>query len=298
MTRPDLRRLTELPRLPKSLLLSLLALASGAWLLQGCSQLPSLEGVPGAETAQAVGRVAAAAMPISTEKEVEIGRTVAGTVAGREPLLLQEELTRYVELVGHVVAAQSVRRGEIAFRFGVLDSDEVNAYAAPGGYIFVTRGTLALLQSEAELAAVLAHEVAHVDARHVIEEIRKGDVIRTARDEAELSGAVLDRVAGMGSSLLFTGLSRRDELEADSLGVVYLAGAGYRADAFLDFLSRVKAAEGDPDTGGRLRELQATHPPSGDRIRALERIVSDLPAGSREGVDLQERYRDSVLPHL
>lgn len=267
-------------------------LISACVVLAGCGgQLGSLSGLPGAESLQSLARVGASALPISTEAEITIGRTVAGTVVGREPLLQNEELHNYVELVGQLVAEQSVRRGDLVFHFGILDTPEVNAYAAPGGYIFVTLGTLELLESEAELAAILAHEVAHVDARHVVDELRQGDMLRSAREEADLTGPLLDRVAGAGSSLLFTGLSRGDEMEADSLGLLYAAGAGYQPAAFIRALERMEVAEGAPDAGQRFRTLRTTHPPTGDRIEALRRGVEALPPGYHEGLELAERFQ-------
>lgn len=267
-------------------------LSAFCMILAGCSgQLGSLSGLPGAESLQSLARVGASALPISTEAEITIGRTVAGTVVGREPLLENEEVHRYVELVGQLVAEQSVRRGELVFHFGILDTPEVNAYAAPGGYIFVTRGTLELLESEAELAAILAHEIAHVDAQHVVDELRQGDMLRTAREEADLTGALLDRVAGAGTSLLFTGLSRGDEMEADSLGLLYSAGAGYQPAAFVRALERMEVAEGAPDADQRFRTLRTTHPPTGDRIEALRREMEALPPDFHDGLELAERFQ-------
>jgi beta-barrel assembly-enhancing protease len=268
-------------------------------LLPGCGgQLPSLSDVSSRESLQALARVGATTLTISPEKEAEIGRIVAGTVIAREPLLDDEAITRYVELVGHAVAEQSIRRGDVAFRFGVLDSDQVNAYAAPGGYIFVTLGTLAILRSEAQLAGILAHEVAHVDARHVVEELRRAGVLQAVREEADLTGPVLDRIAGAGSSLLFTGLAREDEFEADALGLLYASGSGYRAAALLSFLEEVARLEGDPGERGRFRSLRATHPPAGERLEAMRASLQTLPGGGEGGVELAERYRERVLDLL
>src|SRR5262245_20903850 len=114
---------------------------------------------------RAAGATVAARMPIGVPKEIEIGRGVAATVAGRWRIHPDSALNGDVHLVGQLVAQESPRASEIAFHFAVLDTDEVNAFAAPGGYIFVTRGALAMMESEAELAGVLAHEVAHVDAK-------------------------------------------------------------------------------------------------------------------------------------
>jgi beta-barrel assembly-enhancing protease len=264
----------------------------GLMILGGCAGgLGSLEDMLSPERREALARVGAAAMPMSTEMEVDIGRSVAGTVVAREPILDDEPLQRYVELVGHAVAQQSPRRGELRFHFAVLDEDEVNAYAAPGGYIFITRGSLEVMESEAELAAVLAHEIAHVDARHVVEEIRRADVYRTVQEEADLGGEVLERITGVGSSLLFTGLSRGDEMEADSLAILYTAGMGYRPDALLTFLERLSRMADDPGQAGRLRQLGSTHPPAEDRIEAVGRILADSGLAGR-GLLLEDRFRE------
>lgn len=241
-----------------------------------------------------LGGVAIAAMPIGPEKETEIGFGIATTVAGRYPILNDPELTRYVNLVGHAVAEQSPRRHEINFRFAVLDAEEINAFAAPGGYIFITHGALAVMESEAELAGVLGHEIGHIDAKHVIDEIRRADMIRTAQEEAELSGALLDRIAEMGTGLLFTGLSREDELEADELGLLYASATGYRADGLLDFIERLRTLEDEDDAEGRLRELQATHPSADDRLQALHQRLIEHSVTPDEGETLAERFNEHI----
>ena len=238
-----------------------------------------------------IARVGRSALPIGPEKEREIGFGIAATVAGRYALVGDEALTRYVNLVGRSVALQSTRRGEIPFVFGVVDTDEVNAFAAPGGYVLLTRGALARMDSEAELAGVLAHEIAHVDETHVLDEIRRSSVLADARDEAQLTGFIMDRLAEAGGSLLFTGLSREDELEADSLGAIYAAASGYRPDGLLRFLERL---DEEAAADSSLREWTATHPSESDRVEALRRqfAASDLDLTS--GRDLPERFRAAV----
>lgn len=240
------------------------------------------------ERLKKLGRVGASAVSITPAQEIEIGKVIAATVAGRYPVLQDEALTRYVNLVGAAVAMQSPRRAEIEFRFGVLDTEDVNAFASPGGYIWITRGALELIESEAELAGVLAHEVAHVDEKHVLEEIRRGDVLTSAREEMELDGAVLDRVAGLGASVLFTGLGRTEELEADSLGAVYAAASGYHNGGLRRFVARL----GDQQQG-RLAELRSSHPPASDRLEALDRQHARA-GGVERGADPRERYQRVV----
>ena len=220
-------------------------------------------------------------LPISTDKEIEIGRGIAATIAGRYPIVQDEALTTYVNLVGLTVAGEAPRP-DVTYRFAVLETPDVNAFAAPGGYIFLTRGALGLMESEAELAGVLAHEVGHVNRRHVIEGIRKADFMREVRDQAGISGSTLDRAVGAGSNVLFSGYSREDEAEADSLGVLYAASAGYDATGLPTFVSHLNSHASE----GPLAEITATHEPPAARIERLRRI-------SRRGPStLRHRQRD------
>ena len=226
-------------------------------------------------------------LPISTDKEIEIGRGIAATIAGRYPIVQDEALTTYVNLVGLTVAGEAPRP-DVTYRFAVLETPDVNAFAAPGGYIFVTRGALALMESEAELAGVLAHEVGHVNRRHVIEGIRKASFMSEVRDQAGISGAVLDRAVGAGANVLFSGYSRADEAEADSLGVLYAASAGYAASGLPTFVSHLNRHAGE----GPLAEIVATHEPPEARIQRLQRMIQrDSISG---GETLAERFAQRV----
>ena len=248
--------------------------------------LPSA-GLPSAGGLSRIGQ--AALLPIGTAKEHEIGFGIAATVAGRYKLVNNPALNSYVSLVGAAVAEQSARVGEVQFSFGVLDTDDVNAFAAPGGYVFVTRGALALMTSEAELAGVLAHEIAHVDEKHVLEDIRRSDVMATASDEAALTGPLLDRISELGSSLLFTGLAREDEVEADAIGVGYARAVGYRPDGMLQFLQHLEQVV--QSSGGGVREWVASHPPTAERIEALRRHMADSGIQPTTGVGGEQRFR-------
>jgi predicted Zn-dependent protease len=231
--------------------------------------------------------IARTLLPISTDKEIEIGRGIAATIAGRYPVSTDTALLRYVNLVGLTVATVDPR-GDIAYHFAVLETPDVNAFAAPGGYIFVTRGALGLMQSEAELAGVLAHEVGHVNRKHIINQIRKSDTMREVRDQLDLQGAVLDRVVGTGANALFMGLSRDDELEADSLGIEYASAAGYDPGGLAAFVSRLNAHAGE----GPVADFFATHPKPDDRVQRLTAIAArEHLAG---GADLAPRFRSFV----
>ena len=245
----------------------------------------------GEKAAEVAGK-ASSALPIGPEEETAIGRGVAATLAGYYTLERDTVLTAYVNLVGLAVAA-SDPRPDVRYRFGVLDTDQVNAMATPGGYVFVTRGALALIESEAELAGVLAHEVGHVNEKHVVEEIQ--DRARTGLG-TELAGKALDadpealeKVVGLGTSVLFMGLSREDELEADSLGVVYAARAGYDPGGLAGFVRKLETNESRPF----LKSLKATHPKPSERLAVLERVAKKAAAEGAPPV-LAERYRASV----
>lgn len=239
-----------------------------------------------------VGAAAAARMPIGVQKEVEIGRGIAATVAGRWGLATDDRLAEYVNMVGQVVAQQSPRAGEITFRFAVLNTDEVNAFAAPGGYVFVTRGALDIMESEAELAAVLGHEIAHVDLRHILRRVQRADALQNITEEAQLSGPIMDRILEIGTSTLFTGLERGDELASDSLGMLYAAAAGYRGDGMARFLERMTHGEQEQRRG--FLSVRSTHPPATQRLEAVQADAAATGVDLTSGPALENRFRANV----
>lgn len=253
------------------------------------------------ETAETVDRAregadryGSAVVPISTEQEIEIGRGIAATIAGHYGLVRDPGLTRYVNLVGSAVASVEPRPG-IAYRFAVLDTDDVNAFAAPGGYVFVTRGALEAMDDEATLAGVLAHEVGHVDARDVVEEIqskaRTALGIEEAAQQVDVTGEeYLRKAVETGASALFLGLSREDELEADRFGVRTAAAAGYDPVGLVRFLEALESRSGE----SHLSLLEKTHPDPEERLGAARKTVDDLPGEERGGVVAGERFRRTL----
>jgi beta-barrel assembly-enhancing protease len=244
--------------------------------------------------ARAARGAAASSFAIGVDKEREIGRGVAATVAGRWRVLNDDALNNYVNLVGTVVAQQSPRFTELPFRFAVLDTDEINAFATPGGYVFVTRGALELMESEAELAGVLAHEVAHVDRKHVLEQLRKQNMLQGAQSEADLNGFLLDQAVGRLTGVIFTGVGRENELEADSIGMIYAAAAGYRPDGLVTFVRRLQQNESNPRRGRFLAELKVTHPEPPVRVAALERQAAAEHLDFNSGQLVADRFRRYV----
>ena len=247
----------------------------------GCAQVQSLVSslVPhGGRIVRVAGATVEAMKEIPPEQDVYIGRMVSARLLARYPLVDDPGLQRYVNLVGTVVASKS-DRPDIPFRFGVLDTDDVNAMAAPGGYIFITKGLMKLFRNEDELAAVLAHEIAHVSRRHGIRMIKKGlwQKVATvgAREAMAASTRVpyalvnlADKATGqIVDVLLKGGYDRKFEYEADRLGQVYAARAGYDPGALRAVIGRLDRHI--YKRKGALSSLKATHPTPEARMKSL-----------------------------
>jgi predicted Zn-dependent protease len=181
---------------------------------------------------------------MSEANELEIGRELDRRIQAQESLLEHGQLQQYVQQVGDKVAASS-HRSDLIYRFRVIDRPQVNAFALPGGYIYIYRGLLAYLNSEAELAAVLGHEIAHVTARHTVRQHRNATLaslmvnIIAARSGTPYAGDIASLLGGA----FVAGYGRELELEADGLGAGYLARAGYASDAMLRVIDILKYQE-------------------------------------------------------
>ncbi len=204
--------------------------------------------------------------------EIAFGREVAAHVLGRYPLYNNSALTHYVNLVGLSVATQA-SRPELSFYFAVLDTAEINAYTAPGGYVFVTRGALHKMEDESELAGVLAHEIAHVTQKHIVNALNIRGTDRSAGAAlARMIGAVNDttrtafnQAVDNAMSMLFKkGLTKESEFESDQVGTVFLANAGYDPEGLYRYLTRIKSAKKEA-----LNVLSSTHPPLDARLTSL-----------------------------
>ena len=198
-------------------------------------------------------------------------------------------LTAYVDQIGQRLATQTEFKG-LPYTFTVLDDDLVNAFALPGGYVYVTRGLVAWANDEAELASVIAHEIGHVTARHGAERIGRTTiagiglaVLGIATDSPDLQQA-----AGVGAQLVLSAYSRDQELEADDLGIRYLGRAGYDPMASPDFLTQLERSDryealvdGRSGNSGGLGGYFSTHPPTGQRIRIARAAVTPGARGVR-----------------
>ena len=188
---------------------------------------------------------------MSEKEEIELGKQVNEETLKQYSLYNDLELQNYVQYVGKKVAAKS-HRSNLEYSFTVVDSPEVNAFALPGGYIYITRGLMGYLNSEAELAAVLGHEIGHVTARHAVRQHSAtqltgiGAAIGSIIGEAFIPGissAGGQELVGIAGTAMLSGYGRDHELEADRLGAEYLARSGYDPDAMLEVIGVLKDQE-------------------------------------------------------
>jgi beta-barrel assembly-enhancing protease len=231
------------------------------------------------------------------EAEIQFGRTLAARILGRYPLHANQKLQRYVGMVGQRLAA-SCGRPELPFAFAVIDSEERNAFATPGGYIFVTSAALEQMRDEAELAGVLGHEIGHVSARHMVKALHIRGVDRSAGAglaslvggaTASVRGALQQSLARATEMLFQEGYAAAEELEADELGLFLAALSGYDAGGLERFLGRVGSFE--PGAAA-----SPSHPLHAKRMTALATgrrtlEVTDEAAARRYAARFQEHAR-------
>lgn len=221
-----------------------------------------------------------AARPITETEEYYIGRGVAARILSPYKLYDHPETIWYVNHIGKTLAINSARPYTYGgYHFAVLDTDEINAFACPGGIIFITRGMLNLVQNEDELAAVLGHEIGHVTQKHGLKAISKArwtQVVTTLGMEAarEYTGAQLDSLINLFEgtiddvfqTLVVRGYGRGDEHEADKLAIACLRTSGYNPIEFQNLLGNLKAAQSQASGG-----IFSTHPNIEDRIAKVKK---------------------------
>ena len=230
--------------------------------------------------------VVTATSGMSEEDEIAVGREIAGRTLGAAPLVPDPELQAYVNQVGRWVAAQT-DRPDLQWHFGVIDTASINAFAAPGGYVLVTRGLYEILDNEAQLAAVLAHEIAHVALRHHITVMQQTSAVSAGARIAQGQGRsyLVNNLIGTGAEVLARGLDKDAEFEADRMGVVLAARAGYDPYAMVEVLHKLAVRSGDDQA---LALLFKTHPPPGERLThlgdSLAPRLAQLPVGATPAI--------------
>jgi predicted Zn-dependent protease len=278
-------------------LLALLAILSSA----GFAQIPGLgtikdklngvssKAAPVTDRAQ---RAVDTFTPWTSEEEQDIGLAGAQKLVAIFSLLDDPALEKYVNLVGLGVAQFASR--DLPWRFGILNTNMVGAFALPGGYVFVTKGSLSGMTNEAQLAGVLGHEVEHAAARHLESEIRGKKTSSWAVEEglAKTKGPALlkSRADALVKDLFSTSLSRAKETDADEQGSRMAAKAGYAGSGLMEFLKVASMASADPANKRFFGQLLSTHPPFPDRIAHL----STLDSARGKGKTLDARFRKAV----
>lgn len=228
------------------------------------------------------------------QTEIVFGRELASKILGKYPPSHNDAVNAYLNKVGQNIARQS-QRPELNYRFVVLKTDIINAFAAPGGYIFVTEGALNQVQDESELAAIIAHEIGHIQLRHYVKKVGLRSSKGNAEDglEAIFSGGgraatqAFNEAIDETLDILFnTGLqSKKDEFEADYTSVFMLANAGYDPTALKRYFARINQIKTDS-----MESLENTHPPLPERITQIDQIITKNNLQNLGQARLQERF--------
>lgn len=240
---------------------------------------------------------------MSEQQELDLGRRYNQEISQQNPRHADEKLQAYVQQIGERVAKSS-HRSQLDYRFTVVDSPDINAFALPGGYIYIHRGLLAYLNSEAELAAVLGHEVGHVTARHSVQQQSQSSAWNILGQAVAIGtgvGAAADLTNVVGTTFV-RGYGRDMELEADGLGAQYLARSGYDPQAMIEVVKVLKnqetfardqaAKRGEAQPSGGYHGLFDTHPDNDRRLQEVLGPARALVTGQ------QIVNRDVFLQHL
>ena len=216
------------------------------------------------------------------EEEMAMGRKAAEQTEKQLPILMEPLLTAYVNHLGQKVAKES-RRPQLQYSFKIVNTEAVNAFSLPGGYVYVNRGLLDFVTNESELAGVLAHEIGHVVAYHSMNDVARRSLVDQGMYQLQKAGLVNDQqMADMmqrygGPMLLFVDrkFSREEESEADMLGMYNAIRAGYDPQGLVAFLARLSQFIGNPSL---VEGLLMNHPLPGERVKALRTELQEHPA--------------------
>jgi predicted Zn-dependent protease len=238
-----------------------------------------------------VKNVGKATREASQDEEIALGGDVAARLVGAAPLVADARVQRYVNHVGRWLASQT-ERADLPWKFGVLEAPQVNAFAVPGGTIFITRGLLEKMGSEAELAGVLGHEIAHVLRKHHLKAIQKGALASLSGDVAgaaltNVNSEARHKLVSFGTEMYSRGLDKGDELEADRLGVVIAARAGY--DAY-GLPSVLQTLQGMNASDSAVALMFKTHPAPGERLDQLGKKMQPTLDAYADQAQLKSRF--------
>jgi predicted Zn-dependent protease len=212
---------------------------------------------------------------VSTPEEIEIGKQVASDVESKEKILKNVTVQSYVNGVGQKIA-RVCDRTDIEYSFKVIDKDEVNAFACPGGYIYVYTGLLEILDNEAQLAGVLSHEVSHLVARHSVKKLQNiygYSILAQIALGGKAQGAA-GEIVNVAAMLVLQGYSRDNEFEADRYGILYAKNAGYNPQGMIQVFEKLKEMGGNPPPA--VLGLLSSHPPAGERIERGKSEITNI----------------------
>jgi predicted Zn-dependent protease len=228
---------------------------------------------------------------IGTKDEIDIGQNFAKEVESQNKVTPDTILGNYVDQVGQKVASFSDRK-DIQYHFKVLESPDINAFACPGGFIYVYTGLLKVMDNEAQLGGVLGHEIGHVVARHSVKRLQQvlGLQVLLSLTLGE-SSELTQKAVGTGLTLIMQGYSRQNEFEADYDGTLYMTQAGYDPKGMLQLFEKFKEMEKERKSTF-IDELLASHPPTPERITKVEDETKSLNLGDKRLVLGEEHYQE------
>lgn len=226
----------------------------------------------------------------SREEEIALGREITGNLLGAAPLVKDEALQKYVNSVGRWVASQS-DRADLPWHFGVIDSEDLNAFAAPGGYVMVTKGLYRKLTNEAQLAGVLGHEIGHVVKKHQLKVLQKQQLLNLSAgflsDKLAKDNKLANKAIGSGAEISARSLDKSAEYEADRLGISLATRAGYEPFGLVEVLQTLgQTSKND----GSVALLFKTHPHPDERLAALGDAVGSKLDNIKNGKTLENRF--------
>ncbi len=227
---------------------------------------------------------------MSTDQELQIGLGMSEEIAKSEKRLPDDVWQRYLNDVGQKIVKVCDRR-DIEYHFTVIESDEMNAFATPGGYVYFYTGLLKSMDNEGEMAAVMAHEISHVVARHGVKRVQTamGAAMALQLIAGEGGSELMNAAINIGMGLLMAGYSRDAEREADRYGIIYMKAAGYDPNAAITMFEKLAAAGGGG--GGVFESMVSSHPETQERIANARAEIVQIGGGTGLTVN-QKKYAE------